>query len=143
MILGLLLSVRELTFNNFCFLFLFDSVMFFSSSVKLSSLKYTSFFVTLTLWLRFISVAGSWLLVSLTGTVINMFSHHFQPFYPKDENAIFWFKDYNHILIWSLTLLIDCVTELESGGKVNEDFCFKPLYNLNNSSSYFHYKGLL
>ena len=141
--LELLLSELGLTVNNVCFLFLFGSVMFSWSSAKLSSLKHTSFFVTLTLWLYFLSVGGSWLPVNQTGTMINLSSHHIESFCSKDENAIFWFKDYNHIFIWKLTLLIAYVTEPGSGGKVNEDFCFKTLYNMHNSISYFHYKGLL
>ena len=136
MILKLLLSELGLTVNNFCFLFFFGSVM-------LSSLKYTFFFVTLTLWLRFVSVGGSWLPVNQTSTVIILSSHHFQPFCSKDENVIFWFKDYNHIFIWRWTLLMACVTETGSGGKVNEALCFKTLYNLHSSVSYFHYKELL
>ena len=129
--LKLLLSELGLTINNFCFLFFFGSVM-------LPSLKYTSFFVTLTLWLRFLSVGGSWLPVNQTSTVINLSSHHFQPFCSKDENVIFRFKDYNHrkgkdFFIWRWTLLMVCVIEPGSGGKVYEALCFKILYNLRNS----------
>ena len=138
-----MLSELRLIVNNFCFLFLFGSVMFSWSSAKLSSLKHISFFVTLTLRLYFLSVGGSWLPVNRTGTMINLSSHHFQSFCSKDKSAIFWFKDCNHVFIWRLTLLIACVTEPGSGGKVNKNFCFKPLYYLDNSISYFHYKGLL
>ena len=123
--------------------FLSDYIMLSSSSAQLSSLKYTFFFVPFTLWLRFITVGGSRLPVNQTGTIINLSSHYFQPFSSKDGNVIFWFKDCNHILIWRLTLLIACVTEPGPGDKVNEDFCFKSLYNLHNSISYFHYKELL
>ena len=142
-ILELLFSELGLTVNNVCFLFLFGSVMFSWSSAKLSSPKHTSFFVTLTLWFYILLVGGSWLPVNQTGTMTNLSSHHIQSFCSKDENAIFWFKDCNHIFIWRLPLLIACVTEPGSGGKVNEDFCFKTLYNLHSSVSYFHYKGLL
>ena len=158
---------------NFCFLFLLDYAMLSSSSTRSSSLKYKSFFVTLTLWLRFMTVGGSWLPVIQTSTLINLSSHHFQPFCSKDENVLnplsanptkwpntlkqfvgklttnclsvihHFVKDCNHILIWRLTLVIAWVTELGPGGKINEDFCFKPLYNLHNSVSYFHYKELL
>ena len=156
---------------NFCYLFLLDYVMLSSSSAKLSSLKYKPFFVTLTLWLRFITVGGSWLPVIQTSTLINLPSHHFQPFCSKDENVLnplranptkrpntlkqfvgklttnclsmfhHFLKDCNHILIWRLTLVIAWVKELGPGGKINEDFCFKPLYNLHNSVSYFIIKN--
>ena len=46
-------------------------------------------------------------------------------------------------MISRLTLLLAYVTEPGPGAKVNEDFYFKPLYNLHNSVSYFHNKGLL
>ena len=123
--------------------FLSDYVMLSSSSAELSSLKYTFFFVPFTLCLRFITVGGSRLPVNQTGTIINLSSHYFQPLSSKDGNVIFWFKDCNHILISRLTLLIASVPEPGSGGKVNEDFCFKLLYNFHNSISHFHYKELL
>ena len=87
---------------EFYFLFLFGSIMFSSSSAKLPSLKYISFFVTLTLWLRFITAGGSWVLVNQTGTIINLPLYSFQAFCSKGD-SIFWCKDCNHILIWRLT----------------------------------------
>ena len=105
--------------------------MLSSSSTKLSSLKYTSFFVTWTLWLRFITVGGSWLLVNETGAIINLSWHHFQSLCSKDENVVILFRDCNYFLIWGLTLLIAFVTEHGPSGKVNEDISLKPLYNLH------------
>ena len=115
-----MLSQLGLTVNNFCFhfillLWLYDFVSYQSGVVES---EYTE-----------------------TGTIINLSSHHFQPFCSKDENVIFCFIDCNHIFVWRLILLIACVTEPRSGTKVSEYFFFKPLYNLHNSFSYSHYKG--
>ena len=111
----------------------------FDDIIKSSVHQYGSWLVVDGSWL---TVDGSWLPVK-TSTIINLSSHHFQPFCSTDDNVIFWFKGYNHTFLWGLALLIACVAEPWLGGKVNEDFYFKPLYNLHNSISYFHYKELL
>ena len=82
----------------------------------------------------FLTVGGSWLSVNQTVTVINVSLHHFQPLCSKDENAIFWFKGYNHIFDLKINSF-NSLPESESADKVNEDFCFKPLYNLHDSLS--------
>ena len=57
--------------------------------------------------------------------------------------SYFGLRTATKILIWRLNLLIACVTEPGSGGKVNEDFCFKTLYNLDTSFLFLLYKVAL